>query len=542
MNIQKGIFSLILLLATLALSSCGGGGGSSGSSGAFSVSPSNLTFSAQVGESTPSSQTISISPNSASTIVPDIIASGNAIDFGSDSSCVGGNNANLACTRTGSDIVVTVSVPDPDILGSGSHTGSILIQSSEHTVTVNVSYIVAGATPVISQVSPYISEVGQTHTVTIRGGGFSNFGTSTPNVSFGATAASNVTLINDSTITVDIPASLSAGVYNISVSGAPVSFSSTAKLVVINTPSYTAQSIALASVPRLKYVYDDERQLLFAANAIDRVLEKYTYNGTTWNSTPATLAMIGIADMVLSTDGATLFVVKHDNKVYEIDPDTLTLRSAVDVKTFRDDGCSGDDCLDTAAISSDGDGVFLDSNQFREIYFYNAETNTSISSPDAGYEDNTISIWNAKLYRSHSGDRILIDGSSNDYIFNSVQKNVSLISGVDVNANPKAINSDGRVIITGTSILKDSGSGYISYATLPITPSLTAVSRDGNKAYIYNGTVLKVYDISTPTVTQVGADITLVASPGTLEEMIVTANGNAAFIAGVDNIVVVPIP
>jgi len=537
---NKIIGSTFLLIL---LSACGGGGSGGGTTSSLSISSASLSFAAQIGGSAPSSQSITIAPNKSDALIPDIIATGDAISFGSTSSCVGGNTANLDCTRTGDDIIVTVPVPDPDSLGIGSHTGSILIESSESSFTVTVSYTVSGATPMVNQVSPYLSEAGLSHSVTIRGGGFSNFGTTNPTVSFGATAGTNATVVNDSTITVDIPSSLTAGSYSVSVTGITTSFPSTANLVVVNTPTYAAATIAQGSVPRLKYVYDDERQLLFAVNAVDGVIEQYTYSGTAWNSTPVTLALTGGADIVLSTDGATLFAVKHDNNVYEIDPDTLALRSTVELKALISSSlnCSIDHCFDTAAISSDGSGAFLDSNQFREIYFYDDKSNTVISSPDAGYEDNTISIWNAKLYRSRSGDRILIDGASNDYIFDSIEKNTTLIS--NVTGTPIALNGDGRVIVSGTSVLKDSGNGYIAYGTLPTTPTKVAVSLDGNTAYVYADPVLKVYDISAVgTATQIGSDISLAATPGFNTEMAVAADGSTVFIAGADNIVVVPIP
>jgi len=534
-NQKKMLQSIVLLFFTFLLSACG-------DTSPFTVSPGSLTFSTQIGGIAPSSKTFTIKANQNDTAVPDISVTGDAIDLTNSypTSCYG-NSTVLDCRsdyeRT---LTVTVPVPDPDDLGVGTHTASILIQSSQHSVTLPVTYTVSAGTPAVSQVSPYVAVAGNTHTVTIRGGGFANFGTSIPIVTFGGTAGTNATLVNNSTITVDLPV-LAAGAHAITVAGASVDFPSTTNLVVVADPGYTADSIPQTS-PAYKIIYDDERKAIYTVNRLTtpQQIEKYTFNGSAWSSTPdATYALDGNGDAALSTDGATLLVVtNNDDKVYEVDPTTMTqIGTGTSVTTSFSD-CTNDTCLDSVAITSDGFAAVLDSGQWQDFYIYDP-SNSSVVSGYSYTSGNSKNFYYGVLQGSRSGNRIHVhtQASSND-IINIINKTVT---GVSDGYARRALSGDGKVIATGSSVRKDSGSGYVSYAYLPY-PDATALSLDGNTAYVLSLGVLKVFDISTATVAQIGSDISLPTVTGGAEIMTISIDGKTAFIAGATNIVVVPIP
>ncbi|MBD3669599.1 MAG: IPT/TIG domain-containing protein [Gammaproteobacteria bacterium] len=546
MNISRTILRSISLLAfAVLMSACGGESG-----GPFSVSPGSLSFSAQIDGTAPASKTLTITANEANAAVPDIIASGNAIDFGASSSCAGGNEANLACTLSSDDtkIYVTVPVPDPDVLGIGTHTGSIAITSGGHTNSVSVTYTVEAGTPAVSQVSPYVTVSGQTQTVTIRGGGFTNFGTTIPTVSFGGTPGTNATVVNDTTITVDTPSLFAQPQgYEVTVSGSSVNFPSSATLKVISTTNYADASIAYNSAPPRKVLFDDERRAIYAVNAIDNRLEKYTYNGSSWDATPTTLSLSGttIADVALSTDGSTLIMVKNDNFVYEVNPDTMLLQGSTQAYTpFTGTlNCSSyDACLDRVAHTSDGRIMAVNNNTsyVRDFYLYDPASNTVEASSNLfTYPDN--GLRSPEVYGSATGDRVFLTDTYDPRFYDSMNR--SFISFSSASADPVALDGDGTVIASGYNVYKDSGLGYNSQSTIPGSGTIDAMalSYDGNTAYIYRAGDIEAYDISLASPPP-ATPVTPMASPGTGVQMILSRDEGTAILAGSSALVIVDLP
>src|SRR5690606_5240673 len=121
------------------------------------------------------------------------------------------------------------------------------------TQTVNATYQVS---PVVNDVAPKAAVAGTSANVVIRGVGFS--GVSVQGVSFGTTAATSITVVNDTEIRATHP-ELTAGSYPVTLDipshVGPIT--STATLVVVDPVAHAAQALAwpaaVGSVYALEY-------------------------------------------------------------------------------------------------------------------------------------------------------------------------------------------------------------------------------------------------------------------------------------------------
>lgn len=543
MNKHMGYLFAGVMLSILT--ACGGG--DDGSSKAYLVSPSSLSFTGELDGVTPAAKTITITANEADTIPPDIYASGEAIDTSITTfNACPNDSSNLDCIADSSSMTVTVPVPPPNTIGVGTFSGSVLIQSSERTVTVPVTYTVTAGTLTVDQVSPTPVIAGQTGEIMIRGHGFMAFGSTVPTVTIGSTTATNVQIVNNSTITATYPA-LTAGEYNLAVTGGSLVAPSTAKVVVIDSQVFNAEAIS-NSLTVNSLIYDSIHNSIYLLKT-GGVIQNLTYSSGSWGSAPISTTITGVEAIALSIDGSSL-VAGGYNMLYQLNPADLTTTSSKQVTTPISPyatGCDYVPCFDSMARTSHGEIIALDNNQWQSFYFYNLASNTLTSSEDYfGYDVYVSWIWGGRLYGSENGNRTLItQGLGYNYeVYDDVTRT---LTPIDVTSGSTiGVSADGKVIIVGTAILKDNGdgNGYVSHGTLPVSPAGIAISPDGLTANVLlstGGTTVRPYDISQPAVVTPGTDITLTAAPGTNPKMTVSPDGNTLFLAGSSNIVIQPL-
>lgn len=531
---------------------CGGGGGggdnSSTSSQAYLVSPTSLTFHGELDGATPEPQNITITANKPDTIAPDIIASGDAIVTTSGFNYCPNGGSNLVCQFGGDSMVVIVPVPAPDAIGIGTFTGTVLIQSSELTVSVPVTYTVTAGPLSVDEVSPNPIIAGQTGEMTIRGHGFMDFGAVTPTVTIGTATATNVQIVNNTTIKAVYP-SLPAGTHNVQVTGGSHLYPSTAKVVVVDPQSFTAESLT-NGVAVSDLHYDAERQALFLLKT-GGVIQRLAYGSGSWATTPASTTITGVRTIHPSLDGTTL-VAGGENMLYELNPVDLTVTSSLEafppvLSTGID--CVYDHCFDTLARTSHGAMIALDSYGYNNYYFYDLATKElTVNTEYIRNNFDSMHVYGGRLYGSKNGLRTLIrTGSSGSYgykVYDDIARTLLLVNYLPT-GGPIGLDAAGKVIVVGTAIFKDNddGFGYVAHSTLPELPLSVAVSPDGLTVYalLSTGTTVRPYDISQPAVVTPGTDIALPANPGTSPNMTISPDGNTLFIAGQSKIVIQPV-
>lgn len=336
---RKGACHIVLVcVGVLLASSCGGGGGGGGSStgsggGSVSFSTNSISFKASAPfAQAPATQTIT------GTVT--------GVTSGTVYVAVQVNNPNNLFTVTnltfGGKTAQADVIPAMPSVGVGSHSGSITIATCLNDPTCNTGQL-AGSPRTISvtydvasgvdgnTVTPSVVAANTTGTVILRGTGFS----AATNVSFGASPAPSVSVVNDSEIDVSYPA-LTAGTYPITINSGGISF--TASLVAVSPPAFTAAAIPYPAgvdviAPAVAGIeYDPRRTALFilvpGVNSVNSTLLRYAFDGNTntWG-TPTQIAMAGLEQVHLSPDGTHLLgMVSPDSahtSMVELDPVTL---------------------------------------------------------------------------------------------------------------------------------------------------------------------------------------------------------------------------
>ena len=231
----------------------------------------------------------------------------------------------------------------------------------------NITFVSPGMTTVSSQVTyrrqlPEVALVtpsqvwpGQAATVRVTGRGLSQL-TSIGQIHLGSQAATAGTLDSDSQVTLQLPA-LSAGSVQVSVANGLHTSGTQANLAI------AAGRLAYAAVPttgsKNDIVYDPSRQAVFAADSADGTLVRWKLSGGTWAATSKPLT--DIWRVQLSADRQTLYAVTW-NTLYELDPDTLDVRTTHDGAAFA--GNTYDEpmplTIDQRLWMPEGNGLYFD--------------------------------------------------------------------------------------------------------------------------------------------------------------------------------------
>lgn len=530
-----------VLFVCLLLAACGGGGGGGSDSQDFSVSPTNLTFTAAIdGDETPPAQTITLKAKGANVSPPDVREYS---DF-------------ISCTTSFSDadtMEVTVAVGHPVVVGVGKHVATITLSNGSFSQNVSVTYDITAAdsspgSPVVNFVAPRPVLENTSTELIIRGGGFSLIGAGvTPEIFFGATEGSDIQIINDSEIRVTAPP-LAAGTYNVQLLVTGLIYDSIAELLIVVPQSFATTEIP-TSGEKSKMIFDAERKKLYIVNATDATLEIYSYqSGTNWILQE--LAIPSLTDAALSPDGKMLVAV-NGSSFYEIDLEATTLNAqfiTAKPESYINDEVTQIDFLNNGTAVSIGPTF-----DYSYVYTYELLTHGARKDP-------YIINWviDPSQFSVADGSAVYI-GEGNSY-GGLLQYEATTFTLLDLGlGNPMApgihdasFNNDQSLFILNAEKIYDASLNLL--ATLPVITgnysfnggqSTAAISPDGAVVYVYDYwyNVLRAYDLSDPsTPAQIGDDVILTNSPGyqpkignppALKPRIgVSADGNTLFLVG----------
>jgi hypothetical protein len=454
-------------------------------------------------------------------------------------------NAGSATTVTASLIPAEV-----DLLASGSFNGAITVTPTSGLplsipVTLDVSRVR------VNYVAPYVAYTGVSGAVIIRGENLSRY--TTTGVRFGSVDASSFTLVSDTEIRATYPA-LTPGNYDVHLLNAAGVDRTRATLVVVDPGTYVAANLAYPfssnAFPHC-LVYDAERRSLVAqilfndATMSTNLLLRYSMNSG-W-TTVANVTLPSDASCALTADGKRILVGRNANgtpgtfTVAEHDPVTL----AESKQTLDPLGLSL--FARGIAVANTGTAIFVtEYARSGEVKSY-SPLNPGIG--DFRSANTTPNTYDGQIASSADGSSVLLGswyGGGLRYITrydsntNQLQDTSFLYSLQAI-----AINRDGSRILLNQAEVYDKNFNLIG--TLPGTTRMGALSPTMLRAYTYDASgTIRTFDISSAVAgsfAEVAAPIPVTSDPGSVygNNMIVTLDGKAIFLAGSARLLLIPL-
>jgi len=579
-GLVRAICAIAVGLAALGLQGCGGGGGSNppnppSGQATFSVTPTALTFSATSSTSTaPAPQTVTGTVSNGGSlsgtlyiVVSPLTPTSPVGDIGSF--IVNGNSGQA-----------TVTPRAPDVLGAGSHPGTITVRAcmddptcatgelAGSPKTINVSYSIGASTPP-NAVMPHVAVAGRSAEVVIRGAGLNN----TTSVKFGSADAASFTIVSDTEVRATYPA-LAAGTHVVSltpntgaggsiVAVAPVTYAQT----TLPFPEQAAQGLTFL-------LYDAERQALLAGGRFfspgsgapePNKVWRYTYAAGAWSG-PTTIPIDNLADAEWSPDGSRL-IASNRASVLELSPDVLsTLRTVPGPKLG-----GTTETLGSIAIENDGHALISWHGGFPApdgVYYYAIASGTFVRMALTSLEQEPYAMTGTLDGSRAFGTVSAISPSQPilDYSASTGRRSFTVTSDQQY---PFTVNANAsRIIVHERHGFTPYGRVYPSDYAAPFTPmgilpgwqftgdidhSIRAVivDREGKRAYVlYWSSELRTFDISQAPAgggefPELGTPIVLTI-PDPVREWgpttAITPDGNTLFFAGRDGVLVVPAP
>lgn len=441
---------------------------------------------------------------------------------------------------------------------AGSYTANIEFDVGGITKTVPVSLVVKAAQ--VTFVAPYVATENVAGDVVIRGYGFSAL--ATPQVTFGGTLASSMTVVNDTEIHASYPA-LTAGSYSVVVQDGG-SLPTGATLVVVPAPSYSYSAISRptggTAIPQGNLIYDAERQAIYVGDTnldfssssyVDRV-ERYYFSGGNWVAgSPATFPYPHNLNsrIALAPDGSSL--LKTDNAaIRQLDPSTLSTTSSTSTGTVFGNVST----LNLMAMANDGFAVGNAFPQGSDAVYYRYDFQDKVFytlGMPVGFTD----PGNRRLVASADGSRILavdINYSSNpEPLFYYDASSTSFVETALSTLYIDMVTLDRSGVksaLAGSSTVTVYDADFNSLGTLTV-PTAMVMSPDGTALYTYTNSDkgLHKYDLTSPD----GLGSFTLASSSTITDlpgdnggatMTISPDGGTLFLVGNQRVIVTPVP
>lgn len=532
--------SLLALLGLAALSACGGGSDGGSAQPSATVSTQAIAFQvAGPDDATPATQTFTATFSSGTVFVA-AIPEGAAID-------------QVTYTLSGNTAVVSVVPKSPATLGPGKFTGAVSIVGqtcadaacsrlvSGKTQQVTISYPIP---EIVRDVAPYVAEANAANTVVLRGRGFQTAAIQA--VTFGGIPATSFTVTGDTQIEATTPA-LPAGRYAVQVqANDSAGVQSLATLAVVTPPTLAATTIAYpTAAPTLRRLaYDAERSaLVLAVDTSGGQLVQIAKSGASW-AAPAITPISGLQDFTLQLDGQKLIAVT-DGGIVPVDAATLVAGTAVPLA-----GLASGTTLKYIAMANDGQAMLTSTagaNVLSPIYSYTPRTQL--------FGVASLTANNGLPVASGNGAQLVVvqqdsTGATTPALYQLIAASGAFSTvalGINRNAVLPTMNLTGsRIVLNGLGVY-DSAYGLIG--ALPTTTLAAVPSPDGSRVYAYDSAAAGIvtYDATTAVATSttilpvLGTTIALSGNPGGGVQMVITPSGNGLFLAGSQQIVVVPV-
>lgn len=237
-----------------------------------------------------------------------VVASGTGVDFDWSASVdVDWVTLSIDNGNTADATPLTISVNEElAFVNNGVHSATLTFnQTSGGTATLSLPVNLDKTARYARFAAPYVVLPGVVQEVTLRGEGLA--GLQLSDVSVGSFLPTAVQVVSDSAATITLP-TLPAGQHAVSLARAASLSLDNASLIAASTPAFPAAELDL-SPGRLKssLIYDAERQTVYALTDRGTRLERYRWDGATWNMDDTVLinnAWTG--QMHLSNDGTEL--------------------------------------------------------------------------------------------------------------------------------------------------------------------------------------------------------------------------------------------
>jgi IPT/TIG domain len=450
---------------------------------------------------------------------------------------------------------ISVEPAPPFSLGSGIFPGSIAITgyfcanpecsslAAGNTQTVSVRYQIS---PVIQTIAPYVGFVNVSDTAIIRGVGFQSF--APQGVRFGDAAAVEFTIANDTDMRVIYPA-LPAGSYEVQIDIPALqgTLQSEARLVIIEPTNYVAQGLPYPSTGATvqKLVYDAERGAVIVATEGGSLI-RYAYSAGAWQA-PTTVNVNELQDIILSTRGEHLLTLTRSSLIVA-DPVTLA-----PINTLPAQGLASGVFFKRIAATNE-DRAFVTTGQANSgatpVHLYNGRTSTLISTAQT--------LNNATPAPAGQGSSVLfVRGHPNlstpppVFIFSTTTPQFQPL-GVSINQNnilPVVDKRGTRAVLNGVRVHGSTVTeSFKLLGTLPDSTVATVLDMPGSRAYTYDGAAggILAFDVSVDrngeAYAPLGAAVALPADPGANVRMTISPDGRALFLAGSNQLVVLPTP
>ncbi len=544
----RGIAALFLVTV---LSACGGGNPQS------HVSTSNASINFTVSSpdaATPAPQTFTAIVNPG-TVSLAILDKGAAI-------------ANTTYTLSGTTAQIVVYPAAPVSLGSGLFTGTITVTGyncsdpscsalvSGNSQIVSVGYQIP---PVVRYVAPYVAFANTANTAIIRGDGFETFPVQSVNLGPGPGLSIPFTVVNNTEIVADYPATLSANtsyLVTVTAPSSPGPIQSSANLVVVNLPNYTTSttiSYPAGTTPLgvKDLLYDAQRQaLLVAVDTGGGQVLRYQYSGGTWTLS-ASAAISNLSDIALSIDGQYLLALSQQSLTL-LDPTTLAPGTVTAAPSYTPGGY-----FKNLAVANDGNAIITTGypgSLPTPLYLFSARSASSgffqtLTSPTLDNATPGVSIDGSIVAIEQGDPAYVIPPNAFQYLSPS---DTFASTNTIINQNgyfPAVDRGATHVVFNGGNVYDGN---YNLLGTLPATTVAVALSPDGTKAYTYDAAASQIlcYDltaipnggpfplsVSFPPVTPAGLPGT-----GSVVRMAISPDGSTLFLAGSNQIVVVTSP
>jgi len=459
---------------------------------------------------------------------------------------------------SGSTVTVSLDPAQLDTLDPGFHNATIAFaytppngSPANNSVFVGLSLFL----PKVTSVTPYVATSGTSQEVILRGRGFNNTLGAAVKIGDSTTVAS-YTVVSDTEIRVTHPSLTAGPALRVSIAnqlGNPGIVRSTGDLLVVDPPVYTATTIAYpnaAAKRALNVIYDAERQALLVGVAYPSPgqpgdLFRYTFSGSAWSVIPASVSVAAFRHLAFALNGKKVIALSDLN----ITPfDATTLRAGTSTPASASFGSVT--FFRELAVANDGYAVVttgVNGSGFSDAYKYFVADGTLSNPVDFFYF--------GSIGAGADGSRAVViqGGLSPAPNLSQYIASTSTFSTVNVALSqllfrPVLNRRATRILINGNRVYD------ANFQRLGNVPGSTtvALSPDGSKAYTYSGgTILHAYDLNgvltdpDPAIGQfpeIGFGTTLAGDAGSNSTMTISPDGGTLFIAGNDQIVVVPAP
>jgi hypothetical protein len=436
----------------------------------------------------------------------------------------------------GSQATISLVAAQVDTLLNGTYPATVTFTPAVGQPVVRDLSLTIARTQV-NYVSPYVSHTNTAKDVIVRGEGFDKIDVT--GVSFGSTSATSFQVDNDTQIRATHPA-LVKGSYDVQLeSAAPLAVRSSAQLVVVDPPAYTATTLEYPDGPTHEVsdaCYDEERRSIYVVGRAtfdntSHEIRRFTFDGTDWNTAGAPTQQMQFC--ALAPGGKEVILAKSGT-VTHVNPTTL--------QTVQD---APIDSLEAIQLAASNDGYVYSATQSRGALFrYSIRTRTS-ESLTAG-----LVPWHGSIAASADGSRVFMSLPSIrvDTATNALTQLFASYSG------RIAVDGTGeRILFAGSGVrVVDSEFAELGRCEdFAVHARAVAISADGTRAYVLQHETRKLhtYDLtSTPDANNLFAQIgagTTIADPGfdvSTLHLLLSKDDRTLFIVGGAAVVVLELP